>query len=314
MIKTNSIKAWILAARPKTLAAAAAPVLIGGVYAMVGEHAESMLGEHAESMVGAALTSSALLPFLLCLLFALVMQTDANFINDYYDFKKGTDRQDRLGPERACAQGWVTERAMKIAIVLTSLLACCIGLPLILYGGLWLIAVGIVCVAGAFLYTTKLSYKGWGDLCVVIFFGLIPVFFTYYVICHQYTNFIPYLLGIATGMVIDCLLIINNYRDRNQDAISGKNTLVVRLGARFGLILYWYFGSIGAVMVYVALWYSNSRWCALMIIYLIIHYLTFRKMKKTDGKALNALIGETSRNIIIFAITTCIAFLLTKQY
>ena len=100
-IQTNSIKAWILAARPKTLAAAATPVLLG---------------------CALAYTDGAFqwIPAILCFLFAFSMQIDANFINDYYDYLKGTDREDRLGPERACAQGWITLSAMKKGMIITT--------------------------------------------------------------------------------------------------------------------------------------------------------------------------------------------------
>ena len=119
-IKTNSFKAWVLAARPKTLTAAAVPVMIGT--AMAWNHTS---GEGFRYVAA-----------LLCFLFAFVMQIDANFVNDYFDFKRGNDDETRLGPERACAQGWVTDSAMKKALAVTTLIACLVGLPLIIYGGL----------------------------------------------------------------------------------------------------------------------------------------------------------------------------------
>ena len=156
-MRTNGLKAWFLAARPKTLTGAAAPVIMGGALAF--------------QYVG----HLNCLPFLLCLLFAFVMQIDSNLINDYFDFRKGTDREDRLGPERACAQGWVTPKAMRVAITLTTGLACVLGLPLIFWGGYKLILVGALCVLFCFLYTTCLSYRGYGDLLVLVFFGIVPV-------------------------------------------------------------------------------------------------------------------------------------------
>ena len=115
-MKTNGLKAWVLAARPKTLTGAVAPVLVGGMLA----YTDCVQLERKAWWSG-----------LLCLLFALIMQIDANMVNDYYDFKKGTDREDRLGPERACAQGWITPRAMRWGIGVVTLLACCIGLILL---------------------------------------------------------------------------------------------------------------------------------------------------------------------------------------
>ena len=112
-IKPNSLQAWVLAARPKTLTAASIPVMIGCALAEAHGHFQ-------------------LVPAILCFLFAFLMQIDANFINDLYDFLKGSDREDRLGPERACAQGWITPKEMKRGILLTTLLAgiCGLGLPL----------------------------------------------------------------------------------------------------------------------------------------------------------------------------------------
>ncbi|MCQ2113510.1 MAG: 1,4-dihydroxy-2-naphthoate octaprenyltransferase [Bacteroidaceae bacterium] len=302
MIRRNGLQAWMLASRPKTLTAAAAPVLIGGAYALW----QQGLGRYADF---SEIWSKVDIAFYLCFAFAMLMQINANFINDYFDFKKGADRKDRLGPERACAQGWVTEKAMKTAIVITSLLSCAVGFPLVFIGGYWLVIVGAVCVMAAGLYTTKLSYKGWGDVMVLVFFGFVPVVFTYYCMTLTIDLWI-FLLGLATGLVIDDLLMINNYRDRRQDEVSGKKTIVVRLGQKAGLQLYWYVGSFGAVVSYIVLWAKNDPWCLLLVVYLVFHFMTFKKMRKIDGKALNAILGETSRNIVIFTIVTCAGLLI----
>lgn len=157
-IKTNSLRAWLLAARPKTLSGAAVPVMIG----------VSLAYSDARLYDGDVFSWSAAL---LCLLFAFAMQIDANLINDFFDFVNGTDDvETRLGPRRACAQGWVTLSAMKQAIAATTCAACVIGLPLAWYGGLEMIVVGVACVVFAFLYTTVFSYRGMGDLLVLLFF------------------------------------------------------------------------------------------------------------------------------------------------
>ena len=131
-IKKDSMKAWILAARPKTLSGAAVPVMIGLALA----YKDSIFYEgNPFSWVAAVL----------CLLFAWVMQIDANFINDFFDYAKGTDdTSTRLGPRRACAQGWVSVDKMKHAIAITTCLACVIGLPLIMFGGLEMVLIGIL--------------------------------------------------------------------------------------------------------------------------------------------------------------------------
>ncbi len=156
-METNSPHAWFLAARPKTLTGAAVPVMIGIALAFHDAGTEDF----------------RIIPAILCMLFAFVMQIDANFINDYFDFKRGNDDETRLGPKRACSEGWITPSAMLKGIIATTLFGCAIGLPLIYYGGLEMIMVGLVCVVFCFLYTTLFSYLGLGDVLVLIFFGII---------------------------------------------------------------------------------------------------------------------------------------------
>lgn len=285
-IPTNSIKAWCLAARPKTLTAAAMPVLIG---------------------CSLALTTGGFqwIPAILCLLFALLMQVDANLINDLFDYKKGSDRQDRLGPERACAQGWITVQAMQRGILITTVIACLIGLGLLFYGGSELILVGVFCVLFAFLYTAgpyPLAYHGWGDLLVLLFFGFIPVGCTYYVMCHDWTPEVT-IASLSCGMVIDTLLMVNNFRDREQDAVSGKKTLVVRFGSFAGQQFYLWLGTFAVLFNLIFISYGQL-WTAIMpLLYLPIHLSTWYRMVKIDhGKALNRILGLTSRNMLLFAI------------
>ena len=127
---TNSFKAWWLASRPKTLTGAVAPVLVGGAMAIAVMATEKFGLDYHSGITEAPFLQwipQMLIPLALCLLFAILMQIDANFINDYFDFKKGADRADRLGPERACAQGWITPRAMQKGIIITTALSCLVG-------------------------------------------------------------------------------------------------------------------------------------------------------------------------------------------
>lgn len=163
----NSPQAWLLAARPKTLTAAVVPVILGCALAFADRQFQ------AKEAV-------------LCLLFACLMQVAANFINDLFDFRKGSDRSDRLGPQRACAEGWITPHAMTIGIGVVLALACACGLGVLYsvwgklpYGGWELVLLGVLCLLFAFLYTTVLSYRGWGDVLVLVFFGFVPVGGTY---------------------------------------------------------------------------------------------------------------------------------------
>ena len=297
-IVTNSAKAWLLAARPKTLSGAAVPVMIGVALA----YSESSLyGEGAFSWFAA----------LLCFLFAFAMQIDANFINDFFDYVNGTDdAETRLGPRRACAQGWVKLESMKKAIALTTCIACVIGLPLVYYGGWEMVLVGMLCVVFAFLYTTWFSYQGLGDLLVLVFFGLVPVCCTYYVQLHAFTWEVL-MASIACGLVIDALLIINNFRDRDNDREAGKNTIIVLLGAEAGLQLYIGVG-IGAIILGGAFLMNGHPLAFLLpIIYLALHFFTYLKIKRIyQGKALNLCLGETARNIFIYGVCVSLGLLL----
>lgn len=293
-VKTNSFKAWLLAARPKTLTGAIIPVIVGSALAW-------MDGQFVW------------LPALICAVFAGLMQIVANFINDLFDYLKGTDREDRLGPERACAQGWISPDAMKKGILITIALACLVGSSLLCYGGWPLIIIGVVCVLFAFLYTTgpyPLSYNGWGDLLVIVFFGFVPVGGTYYVQALAFTPAVI-IASLVCGLIVDTLLVVNNYRDREADLESGKRTVVVRFGEPFGRYLYLVLGIIAALLCLVFL--RERLWYAALLpqLYLIPHYITWRKMVKIHrGKKLNSILGETSRNMLLMGILLSIAFIL----
>lgn len=292
--KQNSLRSWLLAARPKTLSGAAVPVMIGvaAAYADLGW--------------------VNIIPAVLCLLFAFVMQIDANLVNDFFDYVKGADdRATRLGPARACASGWVTLEAMKRAIALTTCCAVVIGLPLIAYGGWEMVAIGVLCVAFCFLYTTHLSYMGLGDILVVLFFGIVPVTTTYYILTHMVTVAVV-LSAIACGIAIDALLIVNNFRDRNGDREVGKVTLVVRIGAERSLMLYLATGLVAWALTAVFLPQGHILAFILPIIYVTLHIFTYLKMKRLwSGAELNAVLGETARNIFIYGLTVSLGLVLT---
>lgn len=308
-ITTNSGRAWWLAARPKTLSGAAVPVMIGATFAWKDA------GPHLFQVI----------PAVLCFLFAFLMQIDANFINDYFDGLKGNDdKASRLGPKRACTEGWLTLPRMRTGIVITTLLACASGLPLILYGGWKMILVGLLCVLFCFLYTTRLSYLGWGDLLVLVFFGIVPVCLTYYLILPsplQRISLEVFLASVACGLVIDTLLLVNNYRDRDNDKRDGKKTLVVRIGARNTEQLYLTVGLVAvlimlALLVAETLWQGTAEWktvfaVALLLFYGALHIHDYVEMKQIhEGRELNRILGKTARNIFLYGIVVSLGTLL----
>lgn len=297
-IEQDSLKAWLLAARPKTLTGAAVPVLIGLALAWVDTH----------SFTTDVFSWTAAL---LCMAFALLMQIDANFINDFFDYARGNDDAERrLGPLRACTQGWVKIESMKRAIALTTIAACVVGLPLIWYGGMEMIMIGIICVVFCFLYTTHLSYIGMGDVLVVVFFGIVPVSITYYIQLHTCTWQV-FVASLACGIVIDCLLIINNYRDRDNDLEDGKKTLVVEIGAEASEWLYLSLGIV-AVLSGVIFWLNGHILAfVLPFFYLLLHVLTWQKMRRINhGRQLNECLGETARNMLVYGLCVALGLLL----
>ena len=310
----HTLRAWWLAARPKTLSGALVSVVTATTLAYTSD------------------TPHAAAPFLavLCAAFAGLMQIASNFINDLIDFRRGRDGEDRLGPERACAQGWITPQAMQRGIAITLVLAAAVGLcSLVLFThasqypfaqlALWLGLVGVSCGAGAFLYTTHLSRLALGDVMVLIFFGLIPVNGTYFLLTDHLT--LPaLLLGLSIGLVVDLLLVINNFRDRDNDARVQKRTLVVLLGESKTLGLYLLLGLTALLtLIGVCAALPATGKTAFMqflpalaaFTFFPLHWRTWKALKRIrHGRALNALLGETSRNILVFAFAFCLGLLL----
>ena len=289
-IKVNSVKAWLLASRPKTLTGALIPVMLAGSIAF-------HFGKFQASL------------WFCCAAFACLMQIAANFINDIYDFLKGSDREDRLGPARACAEGWITASAMKAGIAITLAIACGVGLLAVAlsyqalpYRGIEFIILGAVCVLFAFLYTIGLSYLGLGDLLVLVFFGFVPVLGTYY-LQAQTINMHIIVASLISGISIDALLVINNYRDRDQDRISGKRTVVVRFGEPFGRYLYLSIGIAVSLLILSMHEITHGLEAIPAIVYLLLHIRSWQKMSSIkEGRALNQVLGKTSRNMFLMAI------------
>ena len=288
----NSWKAWLLAARPKTLTGAAVPVMIG----------LSLAWTHVDEYQW--------LPAILCLLFAFIMQIDANFVNDYFDFLKGNDDETRLGPKRACAMGWVDAKVMRRAIIFVTVLACVVGLPLVLYGGLEMVLIGALCVLFCFLYTTHLSYVGMGDVLVLVFFGIVPVCIPYYILTHS-MNVEVVVASLACGLVIDTLLMINNYRDIENDERAGKKTLAVKLGKECSRMMYLLLGIMACLLGVVYL-LNGHLWAFILPVgYLALHVMTYRHMVRIDhGRALNGVLGETARNMFVYGLLVSVGILI----
>jgi 1,4-dihydroxy-2-naphthoate octaprenyltransferase len=209
-------RVWIEATRPKTLPAAVAPVLVASALAF----------RDAGFSLGAAMV---------CLAFALLIQVGTNYANDYFDFVKGADSADRVGPRRAVAAGLIAPATMKRAMLLVFAVAFGTGLLLLNFGGWPLLVIGVLSIFCGVIYTGgpyPLAYHGWGDVFVFVFFGLVAVTATYFVqIGH--VSFEAWALGAGIGGLATNILVVNNYRDIETDRRAGKKTLVVRWGRGF---------------------------------------------------------------------------------
>ena len=314
-ISPNSVKAFFLAARPKTLSGAAVPVMIGIALAI-----HDMGWTRFVAPVAGNWYQMPLIPAFLCFLFAMVMQIDANFVNDYFDCVRGKDdRATRLGPRRACSEGWVTLPAMRRCLIVTTTIACLVGLPLVYFGGWEMVLVGGTCVLFCFLYTTYLAQHGMGDVLVLIFFGIVPVCLTYYVTMPSIVQTITIQVvwvSIACGLVIDTLLIVNNYRDYEQDKKVGKRTLIVYIGRHRAEVLYHFLGASAAIIMLLGLVPAHSglvSWTLIILCFIpynLLHDHTHALMMRIGhGRELNKVLGMTARNIFIFGLTSVIAIL-----
>lgn len=229
----NRTSPWIEAMRLRTLPVSVAGVITGTAYAV-----------HAGDF--------AWIPFTLCLLFALLAQIASNFANEYFDFTAGLDCPGREGPRRGVTEGDITPHAMLGATIGTLALACLVGLALVPIGGLWLIPLGIAIAVAAIAYSAgpwPLSRHGLGEVAVIIFFGVIPVWLTAWLQMRQCPAQVM-LGGVAVGLLAANVLIVNNYRDADDDRAVGKHTLAVILGPKAMPWLYLINGIVALGLVY----------------------------------------------------------------
>lgn len=247
-------------------------------------------------------------PAILCLLFALLAQISSNFANEYYDFKSGLDRKGREGPRRGVTEGDITPGAMKAATYGTLALACGIGCSLIYYGGWWLLPIGIFIALGAMAYSAgpyPLSRHGLGEVAVLFFFGIIPVTLTYYVQSLEW-NIDVLLASISMGLMGANVLIVNNYRDHDDDKSVNKRTLAVIFGRRAVSNLYLFNGYI-AVAVMTSTWLSLSLWAlAIPVIYLTAHTTIWWQLGLRTGSSLNPLLGMTAMAMAAYSLAFAI--------
>jgi 1,4-dihydroxy-2-naphthoate octaprenyltransferase len=287
---------WASAARLRTLPASVAPVLIGVVLAFadgVG-HAPAALA----ALIG-----------------AMLIQIGTNYANDYFDFVKGADTVERIGPRRAVQAGLVSPEAMRRATILVFGLAILVGLYLAWRGGWPILIVGIASILCGVLYTGgpfPLGYRGLGDVFVLLFFGPVAVAGTYWVQALE-LGWLPILAGLGPGLISTAILAVNNLRDRETDAKAGKRTLAVKLGVRFTRIEYTAC-VVAACLVPLGFFVFGiaGPMILLPLLTLVVAWPVNRTVwSEADGVALNGALADTGKLLMLYAVLFSIGWVLS---
>ncbi len=296
----RQLKIWLECFRLRTL-----PVSLSGVIIAIG----LAVWHHHFHWV----------PALLCIVFALLAQIVSNTANEYFDYLKGTDKPGRVGPRRGVTEGDIKPATLRNVVIGLLALAAVVGCCLIPYGGWWLLPVGIIIALAALAYSAgpyPLSYHGLGELMVFIFFGMVPVNLSYYVMALQF-NPLVLLFSITIGLMGVNVLLVNNYRDVEDDRQAGKKTQTVMRGRPVTAFAYLLNGYT-AIAILAVFWFmivmGRGRvlplWTLVIpVLYLVLHTVTWYKLKHRDGAALNPLLGGTARNMLIFTLLFTIVFI-----
>ncbi|MDE6237209.1 MAG: 1,4-dihydroxy-2-naphthoate octaprenyltransferase [Muribaculaceae bacterium] len=283
------IKSWIEAMRLRTLPVSVAGVLAGTACAIYNGGFDT-------------------LPFIICMVFAILAQIVSNFANEYFDFRNGLDKKGREGFRRGVTEGDISPKAMLTATLGLLAVDCMIGLSLIWWGGWWLLAVGVAIALFALGYSTgpwPLSHHGLGEIAVIVFFGIIPVCLTAYVQQGDWHNFLSLLLpvGLAIGLMGANVLIVNNYRDMEDDKSVGKHTTAVIFGREVMGNVYFFNGILACLLlVWATIGRFNILWQAGTLVYLNFNYILWRKIKSSEGAELNPLLGKTAMLMFFIAV------------
>jgi 1,4-dihydroxy-2-naphthoate octaprenyltransferase len=283
----STLQIWIEAARPKTLPAAASPVIMGSAMA------------YAE---GVFYWLAALTAFI-C---ALLIQIGTNYANDYYDFLKGADTENRIGPTRATQAGLVSPNAMKNAVIFVFTLAFIVGLYLVYRGGWPILAIGVASILFGILYTggpSPLGYNGTADIFVLVFFGPIAVGGTYYVQTLDIST--PVLIaGLAPGFISTAILAVNNLRDFQTDRLAGKKTLIVRFGVKFGRFEYLCCLLVSAIIpVILTFFYGGSPYAMLSLLAIVAALPSIQTVLKIAADpVLNKVLANTGKTLFLYSL------------
>ena len=290
----SKFESWFLASRPKTLLAAVVPVMVGSALAI--------------SM------KKFFLPYsIIALLCSMLIQIGTNFTNDLYDYLKGSDTIQRKGPRRVLASGLISVKEMKLAIILVFGLTFLLGLYLVFSVGILILWIGIFSIFAGIIYTAgpfPLAYNGLGDVFVFIFFGIIGTMGTFYLHTKE-ISFIAFLLSIPVGALITNILVVNNFRDIEEDRAANKRTLAVILGktfSRWQFILFILISYITSFALYF--YYDYSIWIFLPLTTIPISLILIKMLNILKGEELNRTLELSAKFSGLYGLLLSIGLIL----
>lgn len=294
MSKEIKLNSWLLASRPKTLLAAVVPVMVGSALAIS--------------------LKKFFLPYsLIALLCSILIQIGTNFTNDLYDYLKGSDTTKRKGPRRVLASGLISVKEMRLAIILVFGVTFVLGLYLVYSAGLIILWVGILSIFAGIIYTAgpfPLAYNGLGDVFVFLFFGIVGTMGTFY-LHTQEISMLALIVSIPVGALITNILVVNNYRDVDEDRESNKNTLAVIMGRKFSK---WQFIIMIAVSyltsIILFLKFNYSYWIFLPFLTIPIAVLLVKMLNTLKGEELNKTLELSAKFAGLFGLLLSIGLIL----
>jgi 1,4-dihydroxy-2-naphthoate octaprenyltransferase len=293
------MRIWLMAARPRTLPAAIAPVLVGTAAAVQWVGHLPRVGAFLAALVG-----------------SIFIQIGTNLANDYSDAKRGADTADRLGPVRVTSAGLVTPQRVMRATWIAFAVAVACGVYLATVAGVVILLIGAVSIAAGVLYTggpRPYGYAGLGEVFVFLFFGLVAVNGSYYVQVEQ-LDALPLGLSIAIGFLATAILVVNNVRDLETDRRANKMTLAVRMGRANAVGLYRMLVLGAFVLLPIALWAGEAS--ALPLIGLLALPLAVKPMRamsnRSDGPALNSALAATGGVLAVYSLLVTAGLLISS--
>lgn len=290
----SKIKSWVLAARPKTLPAAAVPVMVGSSLAIYS-------GEF-------------FLPYsIIALLCSVLIQIGTNYTNDLYDHLKGSDTKERKGPLRVLSAGLISVKEMKLGIFIVFLITFLLGLYLVFSAGWIILIIGIISIIAGLSYTAgpyPLAYNGLGDIFVFLFFGIVGTMGTYY-LHHQEFTMLSFLISLPVGGLITNILIVNNFRDIEEDRAADKKTLAVIFGNTFSKFEFIVLLTISFLIPVILFTYYNfSYWIFLPYFSLPMAFLLIKMLNEYNGTQLNKTLELTAKFSALYGLLFSIGIII----